>query len=184
MEIVNINGKSIYTISKADKDWLGLSDGYESTYFAKAIETWEEGEKKDRLSTEELNALKQKYNSNTMTRKDCVDLLGDLVKSGIMSSERAQAIYICGAPIDISKMQCGFLQKEYVPGTDALRDAWKEMNIGKNSENEDLNKKMGYDYFKTGYEIARMDTNIDDPDNDSYFIGCREYLDILEALRR
>lgn len=181
MKIINLDGRSIYTISKDDVKRMGLD--YNPTYFARAIETWKEGSKKDSLSEEELNTLKQKYNSNTMTRKECIDLLGDLVESGVMSSERAQAIYICGVPIDISKTQHGFLRKEYVPGMDALRDAWKRMNIGGDSENEDLNRKMGYDYFKTGFQIARMDTTIDNPDSDPYFIGCREYLDILEALR-
>lgn len=181
MGITIFNGTPIYTISKDDIKRMGLS--YNPTYFAKAIETWKEGTKKDSLSAEELNTLKQKYNSNMMTKKECVDLLGELVETGIMSSERAQAIYHGGVPIDISKTQNGFLQKEYVPGTDDLRDAWKEMNIGGNSDNENLNMKMGYDYFKTGYQIARMDTTIDDPDNDPYFIGCRQFLDILEALR-
>lgn len=177
-----IQGKSIYYIDKDVMESYGYEVNIKPDYFAKMMETRKEGEKKEALSEDELNTLKQKYNSNTMTKKECVNLMGELVEAGVMTKSEARQVYDSdiGFPIDLNNMN-GFLQK-CTPEFEAAKDRWYKES-GRYAGSGYLEQKMGYDYFEAWYDWAKFNTNIADPDNDSYFVDTRKYMEILKELR-
>ena len=166
-----VQGQNIYVLESSN----GCKADSELGYFMRMMERYKEGEKKDSLSADELNALKQKYNSNTMTKKDCVNLLGELVEAGIMTKEEASSLYIGGVPIDITKKN-GFIQK-CTPEFEAIQSRWKEQN----SSAGNYAQKMGYDYFEAWYDWARLSTNVDDPDNNSCFVDTKRYIEMFQT---
>lgn len=174
-----IQGQSIYLLEKEVKESGGCKTDVKLGYFMQMMENWKEGEKKDSLSADELNDLKQKYHSDTMTQKDCVDLMEELVEAGIMTKEEARLVYSGGIPLDITKKN-GFLQK-CTPEFEAIQSRWNEAKRSGSDGND--TQKMGYDYFEAWYDWAKQNTNVDDPDNESCFIDTRKYMEILKELR-
>lgn len=63
------------------------------TEFEKALISWEVGETKESLSEEEIEKLRTKYNTNNMSDKDNIALLGELVGMGVLTKMEAACIY-------------------------------------------------------------------------------------------
>lgn len=62
MTIQMVNGFPVYAVTKKEV-------AYHPSDFQKQAEKWVEGAKKDKLSDEELENLKKKYNSANMSKK-------------------------------------------------------------------------------------------------------------------
>ena len=172
-----LDGRRIYLVDREVVEAHGHP--VELSYFAKVAETWKEGEKRDSLSAEELDALKQKYNSDTMTRKECIDLLGDLVEAGFMTASEAKNIYSGLIPIDLNLN--GALQK-WTPGAENVRNRWNRISGGLEAS-DDLNWKMGYEYFDAWYDLAKISTTVNDPDKDWIFGSYKRFMGVLDELR-
>ena len=97
MTIQMVNGYPVYAVTKKEV-------AYHPSYFQQQAEKWVEGSKKDKLSDEELENLKKKYNSTNMSKEDSIALMGELVEAGIISKGRATAIYLGITPLDESKI--------------------------------------------------------------------------------
>lgn len=170
-----INGLRVYLLDREVMEAHGYK--VELSYFAKTAENWREGERKDTLTAEELDALKQKYDSNTMTRKECIDLFGELVEAGILTVSEAKSIYHGGIPMELNLN--GTLQK-CTPETEAARARWQRISGGLEAS-DDLSWKMGYDYFDAWYDLVRVTAAADDPDK--AFIHYKKFMGIMEELR-
>ena len=175
-----LNGQRIYVVDREVMEAHGYKVTVTPSYFDKMAQTWNEGQKKDALSEEELNALKQKYDSDNMTEKECIGLLGELVEAGILTKKEAAGIYDGDIPLDITK-QNGMLQK-CTPEMEAARARWNKVSGGVNSLGN-LNRKMGYEYFESWYDWAKMSTNVDNPEQEKSFVGMRKFIEILRELR-
>ena len=97
MTIQMVNGFPVYAVTRKEV-------AYHPSAFQQQAEKWVEGARKDKLTDEELENLKQKYNSANMSKEDSIALIGDLVESGIISKGRAAAIYLGITPLDESKI--------------------------------------------------------------------------------
>lgn len=181
VKTTEIQGRRIYYIDKEVMESYGYEVNVKPDYFAQMMETWKEGEKKDRLSADELNTLKNKYNSDTMTKKECVDLMGELVEAGIMSKSEAHQIYRGGIPIDLDNMN-GTLQK-CTPEFEAAKARWYKA-AGRTGNAAGSEPKMGYEYFEAWYDWARLNTSMSDSDSASYFVDTKRYIEILKELRK
>lgn len=163
-------------LTEKDVDMSGVEPGY----FRTAMKTWVEGKKKDSLTEEELNALRQRYNSRYMTNRDTVDLLGDLVEAGILTASRARDIYNGAVPLDVTKDTAGRLEK-CTPQTEAVHNRWMSL-CGGPGNMASMVRVMGLDYYRAWYESAKLSTNVD-ISRSGYFADCEKYLGILEQLQ-
>lgn len=172
MTIQMINGFPVYAVTKKEVE-------YHPSYFQQQAEKWVEGAKKDKLSDEELENLKKKYNSSNMSKKDSIALLGDLVEAGIISKGRASAIYLGLIPLDESKINPtkteGVLTK-----CDDVSDG-KSNLLGMFGGLGTMLEVGGLDYYKNLYEYSKANTDVD-VDNSQHFQDYRKFLEILEQL--
>lgn len=175
-----INGQRLYIVDREVMEAHGCKVTTAPSYFNEIVQTWKEGEKKDALSEEELNALKQRYDPDNMTEKECICLLGELAEAGILTSSEAAGIYHGGIPVDITK-QNGMLQK-CTPEMEAVKSRWNKVSGGINRLGN-LNRKMGCEYFEAWYDWAKLNTNVDNPDQEKSFVNTRRFIEILKELR-
>lgn len=175
-----INGQRVYIVDREVMEAHGYKITIAPSYFNEIVQTWKEGEKKDALSEEELNDLKQRYDSDSMTEKECISLLGELVEAGILRSSEAASIYHGGIPLDITK-QNGMLQK-CTPEMEAVKSRWNKASGGINGLGN-LDRKMGCEYFEAWYDWAKLNTNVDNPDQEKSFVNTRRFIEILRELR-
>lgn len=174
-----LNGQRVYVIDGEVMEAHGYKVTITPSYFDEAAQTWKEGQKKDALSEEELYALKQRYDSDNMTEKECISLLGELVEAGILTKDEAAGIYDGNVPLDITQ-QNGVLQK-CTPEMEAARARWNKASGGVNGSGN-LNRKMGYEYFESWYGWAKMNTNADNPEQEKSFADMRKFMKILKEL--
>lgn len=168
MGITSINGVSVYNVTSAEVKC-------KPSHFQTMAKTWIEGEKKDHLSDEEIEALKKKYNTNNISSEDSVELLGDLVKSGIISIDTARKIHCGFIPLDTKNIDPANPQGYLTKSTS------RSMAGGLESLGSMIHAR-GIDYYRSWLETAKLMTDVD-VNSSSYFQDCESYLKILEQLR-
>lgn len=82
-----------------------------TTYFAKAFASWSDSDKKIDKSEADISKLKSKYNSANMSDTENVDLLGELVKMGVLTKLEASGIYNGIVPLSPDCIEKGSLTK-------------------------------------------------------------------------
>lgn len=165
MTIRMINGFPIYAVTRAEVPC-------QPSYFQQQAETWVEGSRRDTLSEEEIEALKQKYHSSNLSKKDTVALFGELVEAGILSTSTARDIYCGAVPLDTSKIDptkpqgvltwCG-------QAAEAFGGLGTMLGVG------------GLASYGNLYEYAKKTTDVD-VENSRYFQEYRQFLNILEQI--
>lgn len=166
MTIGQINGYPVYMVTSKEVNSTPSA-------FLQAFNTWEEGAQKSQLSNEELNALKQKYNSNKLSDKETIELFGDLVKAGVLSKAHALNIYNGAIPIDVSNYNGtsqGTLTK-----CNANAPAWGRP-FGSKAD-------RGYSEFKSTFEEIKRSSS-GQSESSSYVKSYDGFLKIMEQLRR
>lgn len=162
--IGQVNGHPVYML-------IGKRDS--STPFMQAYDTWEEGTKKSQLSDKELNYLKQKYNSNKLSDKETIELLGDLVKLGVLSKNDAHLIYLGAIPLDVSNYD-GTTQGSLTKCN--ANDPVRGRSFGS------FLRDRGYWEFKSTFEEIKASAN--SKSDSSYVKSYDSFLQITEQLRR
>ena len=173
MTIQMVNGYPVYAVTKKEV-------AYHPSYFQQQAEKWVEGSKKDKLSDEELENLKKKYNSTNMSKEDSIALMGELVEAGIISKGRAIAIYLGITPLDESKINPtkpeGVLTK-----CDDVSDR-KNHAFGSLGGLGTMLDVGGLDSYKNLYEYSKAATDVD-VNKSQHFQDDRKFLEILEQLK-
>lgn len=95
-------------------------------YFTESFDSWIEKEAKAGLTDSELKDLKSKYNSDNMSDKENIDLLGELVELGILTKSEAFGLYygIVQLPADFVLGQGQPVLEKYSP--DAIENKPKD----------------------------------------------------------
>lgn len=169
MTMTTINGYPVYAVTRNEVE-------YRPSYFQQQAETWVEGSKRDKLSQQEIQELKKKYNCKNLSREDTVALFGELVEAGIMSTNTARDIY-CGAiPLDVSKINPTKPQGVLTKCDEAYERRMSALGI--NGGLGTMFSISGLDGYKNWYEYARSVTDVDVEEN-RYF---QEYRKLLEVL--
>ena len=173
MTIQMVNGFSVYAVTRKEV-------AYHPSSFQQQAEKWVEGAKKDKLTDEELENLKRKYNSANMSKEDSIALIGDLVEAGIISKGRATAIYLGITPLDESRINPtkpeGVLTK-----CDDVSDR-KNHVLGSMGGLGTMLKAGGLDLYKNLYEYSKAATDVD-VEKSQHFQDYRNFLEILEQLK-
>ena len=173
MTMTTINGFPIYAVTSKE-----VKPGKPS-YFAEQFSKWVEGSRKEQLSEEEIEKLKKKYNSGSMSKEDSVSFMGELVEAWIISKVTARNIYYGFIPLDESKVDLTKNQSFLTKCDDAYE---RRMNFS--SAFHGLGVMVGtggIDYYRNWYEYAKSATDVD-VDTSRYFQDCKRYLDILEQI--
>jgi len=173
MTITSVNGYPVYAVTRKEVE-------YHLSYFQQQAGKWVEGSKKDKLSDEELENLKRKYNSSNMSQEESIALMGELVEAGIISKGRATAIYLGIIPLDESKINPtkpeGILTK-----CDDLSDR-RGNAFGNPGGLGTMLEVGGIDSYKNLYEYSKANTDVDVAKS-QHFQDYRKFLEILEQLR-
>lgn len=171
MTIRMINGYPVYAVTRNEVE-------YHPSYFQQQAETWVEGSKRDKLSEQEIEALKKKFNTSNMSKKDTVALFGELVEAGIMSISTARDIY-CGAiPLDTSRINPTKPQGVLTKCDDSGRTPFVFGNIGGLGT---MLRIGGLTSYRSWYEYAKSATDVD-VNKSSYFQEYRQFLHVLEQM--
>lgn len=155
-----VNGYPVYAVTKKEV-------AYHPSYFQQQLEKWEEGSKKDKLSEEELESLKKRYNSANMSKEESIALTGELVEAGIISKGRATAIYLGITPLDESKINPTKPEGVLTKCDDVS---------GRN--NHGFGNWGGLDSYKNLYEYSKAATDVD-ASKSQHFQDYRKFLEIL-----
>lgn len=164
MTIQMVNGYPVYAVTKKEV-------AYHPSYFQQQLEKWEEGSKKDKLSEEELESLKKRYNSANMSKEESIALTGELVEAGIISKGRATAIYLGITPLDESKINPTKPEGVLTKCDDVS---------GRN--NHGFGNWGGLDSYKNLYEYSKAATDVD-VSKSQHFQDYRKFLEILQQLK-
>lgn len=159
-----VNGYPVYAVTKKEV-------AYHPSYFQQQLEKWEEGSKKDKLSEEELESLKKRYNSANMSKEESIALTGELVEAGIISKGRATAIYLGITPLDESKINPTKPEGVLTKCDDVS---------GRN--NHGFGNWGGLDSYKNLYEYSKAATDVD-VSKSQHFQDYRKFLEILQQLK-
>lgn len=173
MTIQMVNGYPVYAVTKKEV-------AYHPSYFQQQLEKWEEGSKKDKLSEEELESLKKRYNSANMSKEESIALTGELVEAGIISKGRATAIYLGITPLDESKInptkpegvltKCDDVSGRNNHGFGNWGGLGTMLGVG------------GLDSYKNLYEYSKAATDVD-VSKSQHFQDYRKFLEILQQLK-
>ena len=172
MAMTTINGFPVYAVTRNDVE-------YRPSYFSQQAETWVEGSKRDKLTQQEIEDLKRRYNCKNMSEEDTVSLFGELVEAGIMSTSTARDIFYGWTPMDESKIDPTKPQsvltkcdEAYESGMDGIRslEGFRTMfSVG------------GLDAYKNWYEHVKSNTDVDVEEH-RYFQEYRKFLEIMGQL--
>ncbi|MEY8337898.1 hypothetical protein AALB16_07660 [Lachnospiraceae bacterium 62-35] len=171
MTIKMLNGFPIYAVTRKEVE-------YRPSYFQQQAETWVEGSKRDKLSEQEIEALKKKYNSSSLSKEDTVALFGELVEAGIMSISTARDIYCRAIPLDVSKINPTKPEGVLTRCDDSRKTNHVFGSIG------GLGTMLGVgglESYKSWYEYAKSATDVD-VKKSSYFQEYRQFLNVLEQM--
>ena len=172
MTIQTVNGFPVYAVTRKEVE-------YRPSFFQQQAETWVEGAKKDKLTDEELENLRKKYHPATMTRKDSIALMGELVEAGIISKGRARDIYYGFTPLDESKIN-PTKPESVLTRCDDASDRWMN-GFGNLGGLGTMLEVSGMDSYRTMYEYSKRETDVD-VDQSQYFQDYRKFLEIMEQL--
>lgn len=167
MTIGNINGHAVYMVTRKEVN-------YTPSEFMQAYDTWEEGTQKSQLAEGELNALREKYDSNELSDKETIQLFGDLVKAGILSKGNALNIYNGVIPLDVSTYD-GTSQGTLSESN--ATDAVPGHRFGS------ISGERGYSDFVSDFQNIKELSN-SKSESSSYFDAYDGFLQIMEQLRR
>lgn len=157
MNISSLGGINVYSLTRDDMKnvYKGGSD------FQQAME------RKNGLTDEELEELKNKYNSNdSMSDKETADLMNDLANMGILSNNFARDISFGFVPMSMEDLHKTSLE--------ACHGNYSALNV--------IGRVRGFDSMQATYEKVKAISPSDEYTK-KYLADYETYMSILEKIK-
>lgn len=176
MKITYVNNLRVYVPEAKDVN-LEITPSYLSI----ASKTWKQGEKKNSLSVDEMNQLKNKYNFKNMSEKDMVDFMGELVEAGVVDASSVVAMYD-GRLIPVDASQTGGVLTKCDPVMEARCNRLRN-GYGDIGGIRAMLSAGGIESYRNWYEYTKLKTTVNVGESE-FFQSAEKLLEIFQWMSR